>query len=42
VSKEALEQMKTMEDYYGKGLVIAPFDGKNIMDTLEELRVLEQ
>lgn len=25
VSKEALEQMKTMEDYYGKGLVIAPF-----------------
>ena len=28
VSEEALEQMKTMEDYYGKGLVIAPFDGK--------------
>lgn len=25
VSQQALEQMKTMEDYYGKGLVIAPF-----------------
>lgn len=25
VSNESLEQMKTMEDYYGKGLVIAPF-----------------
>jgi hypothetical protein len=28
VSKEALEQMKTMEDYYGMGLVIAPFDSR--------------
>jgi len=28
VSNASLEQMKTMEDYYGKGLVIAPFDGK--------------
>jgi len=25
VSKESLEQMKTMEDNYGKGLIIAPF-----------------
>lgn len=25
VSQQALEQMKTMEDYYGKGLITAPF-----------------
>lgn len=28
VSKESLEQMKTMEDNYGKGLIIAPFHEK--------------
>ena len=28
VSETSLESMKTMEDYYGKGLVIAPFYGK--------------
>jgi len=28
VSKSSLEQMKAMEDTYGKGLVIAPFSGK--------------
>lgn len=28
VSATSLEQMKTMEDNYGKGLIIAPFDGK--------------
>lgn len=28
VSAAALEQMKAMEDTYGKGLIIAPFDGK--------------
>ncbi len=28
VSKTALEQMKTMEDTYGKGLIIAPFGEK--------------
>lgn len=28
VSAASLELMKTMEDYYGKGLVIAPFDSK--------------
>lgn len=28
VSAESLQQMKTMEDTYGKGLIIAPFDGK--------------
>lgn len=28
VSKQSVEQMKTMEDDYGMGLIIAPFDGK--------------
>jgi CubicO group peptidase (beta-lactamase class C family) len=28
VSKKSLELMKTMEDYYGKGLIIAPFYDK--------------
>ena len=28
VSASSLEQMKTMEDTYGKGLIIAPFEGK--------------
>lgn len=28
VSTTALEQMKTMEDYYGKGMIIAPFGDK--------------
>ena len=28
VSETSLEQMKTMEDNYGMGLIIAPFDGK--------------
>ena len=28
VSAASLEQMKTMEDTYGMGLIIAPFDGK--------------
>lgn len=27
-SKSSLEQMKSMEDYYGKGLIIAPFEDR--------------
>jgi hypothetical protein len=27
-SKSSLEQMKSMEDYYGKGLIIAPFENR--------------
>ncbi len=27
-TKSSLEQMKTMEDYYGKGLIIAPFEDR--------------
>ena len=30
VSGQALEQMKTMEETYGKGLIVVPFEGKKI------------